>query len=87
MGGVVYPLAGNWVQGGGWLSALGRNLNLGHGFIDAGGAGTVFLLAARLWPGGAGCVDAARAPPVATSCRPTYQPLLTVAGSLLCWPG
>ncbi|MFN3335152.1 MAG: hypothetical protein ACK47M_21845, partial [Caldilinea sp.] len=46
MGGIVYPLAGNWVQGGGWLSALGRNLNLGHGFVDAGGAGAVFLLAA-----------------------------------------
>ena len=43
IGGVIYPLAGNWVQGGGWLSALGRNLNLGHGFVDFGGAGTVHL--------------------------------------------
>ena len=57
LGGVVYPLAGNWVQGGGWLGALGRNLALGHGFVDAGGAGTVFLLAAAfalaavaVWP-------------------------------------
>ena len=46
MGGIVYPLAGNWVQGGGWLNALGRNLTLGHGFVDFGGAGTVFLVTA-----------------------------------------
>jgi Amt family ammonium transporter len=46
MGAVVYPVAGNWVRGGGWLSALGNNLNLGHGFVDFGGAGTVHLVAA-----------------------------------------
>ena len=34
------------MQGGGWLSALGRNLNMGHGLIDFGGAGTVHLAAA-----------------------------------------
>lgn len=45
IGGVVYPLAGNWVQGGGWLSALGRNLSLGHGLVDYAGTGTVFLVA------------------------------------------
>lgn len=45
-GSVVYPLAGNWVQGGGWLSALGRNLGLGHGFVDFGGAGGVHLVSA-----------------------------------------
>lgn len=46
IGAFVYPLAGNWVQGGGWLSALGRNLDLGHGFVDFGGAGTVHLVSA-----------------------------------------
>ena len=45
IGGILYPLAGNWVQGGGWLSALGRNVALGHGFVDFAGAGTVHLLA------------------------------------------
>ncbi|MEZ4673567.1 MAG: hypothetical protein R2932_04895 [Caldilineaceae bacterium] len=44
--GLIYPLAGNWVQGGGWLSALGRNLGLGHGFVDFAGAGTVHLVGA-----------------------------------------
>lgn len=46
IGSIVYPLAGNWVQGGGWLSALGRNLGLGHGLVDFGGAGTVHLVSA-----------------------------------------
>jgi Amt family ammonium transporter len=46
IGAFVYPLAGNWVQGGGWLGSLGNNLILGHGFVDFGGAGTVHLVAA-----------------------------------------
>jgi Amt family ammonium transporter len=46
MGGIIYPLAGNWIQGGGWLNALGRNLMLGHGFVDFAGAGSVFLITA-----------------------------------------
>ncbi len=46
LGGIIYPLAGNWVQGGGWLGALGRNLGLGHGLVDFGGAGTVHLVGA-----------------------------------------
>jgi Amt family ammonium transporter len=88
MGGVIYPLAGNWVQGGGWLSALGRNLALGHGFVDAGGAGTVFLLAAAfalaaiaVWPSPRRKDESRHALP------PAYQPLLTVAGSLLVLAG
>lgn len=86
-GGLVYPLAGNWVQGGGWLSALGRNLTLGHGFVDAGGAGTVFLLAASfslaalaVWsPRRTGAQDR---PGDAIHNPAAYQPLLTVIGSL-----
>ena len=85
MGGVVYPLAGNWVQGGGWLSALGRNLNLGHGFIDAGGAGTVFLLAAVFGLVGLMVWTPRRA--IGDELPPDYQPLLTVAGSLLVLAG
>jgi Amt family ammonium transporter len=33
---VTYPLAGNWVQGGGWLAHLGATLGLGHGLVDYG---------------------------------------------------
>ena len=88
IGGVIYPLAGNWVQGGGWLASLGRNLSLGHGFVDAGGSGTVFLLAGAfalaavaVWPSPKYDEDEAAALP------PTFQPLLTVIGSLFILAG
>jgi Amt family ammonium transporter len=41
---IVYPIYGNWVWGGGWLSALGRNVGLGHGALDFAGSGVVHAL-------------------------------------------
>ncbi|ACO32673.1 MULTISPECIES: ammonium transporter [Acidobacterium] len=41
MGAFTYPLFGNWAWGGGWLSALGSNLGLGHGYCDFAGSGVV----------------------------------------------
>ncbi len=38
---VTYPIFGNWVWGGGWLSKLGANLGLGHGYIDFAGSSVV----------------------------------------------
>ena len=50
MGSLIYPLVGNWTSGGGWLANLGRNLSLGHGFIDVGSAGLAVLTgAAAAW--------------------------------------
>ena len=46
IGALIYPLAGNWIWGGGWLANLGANLGLGHGYVDAAGAGLVHLLGA-----------------------------------------
>lgn len=43
IGGIVYPVAGNWLWGGGWLFQLGRSLGWGHGLIDFGGASLIFL--------------------------------------------
>jgi len=40
---LTYPLFGNWVWGGGWLSALGRNFGLGHGYIDFAGSSVVHM--------------------------------------------
>ncbi len=40
----VYPVYGNWVWGGGWLSQLGSTVGLGHGFIDFAGSGTIHAL-------------------------------------------
>ena len=39
----LYPLYGNWVWGGGWLSQLGVNLNLGHGHVDFAGSSVVHM--------------------------------------------
>lgn len=43
IGGLIYPLYGNWVWGGGWLSQLGSNLGLGHGHVDFAGSSVVHL--------------------------------------------
>jgi ammonium transporter, Amt family len=38
---IVYPIFGNWVWGGGWLSQLGANFGLGHGHVDFAGSSVV----------------------------------------------
>jgi Amt family ammonium transporter len=37
----TYPLYANWAWGGGWLSQLGANYGLGHGYCDFAGSGVV----------------------------------------------
>jgi ammonium transporter, Amt family len=39
----VYPIYANWVWGGGWLSALGKNFALGHGTVDFAGSSVVHM--------------------------------------------
>lgn len=41
---ILYPLYGNWVWGGGWLSQLGDKLGLGHGVVDFAGSGVVHAI-------------------------------------------
>ena len=41
MGALTYPLFANWAWGGGWLSQLGANFSLGHGYADFAGSGVV----------------------------------------------
>jgi Amt family ammonium transporter len=41
LGAITYPLFGNWAWGGGWLSQLGTNYGLGHGYCDFAGSGVV----------------------------------------------
>ncbi len=84
-GAFFYPLAGNWVQGGGWLAALGRNLGIGHGMVDFGGAGTVFLMSGAI-TGAALLVWMPRQSPrgLADPNLPTvHLPMLAVVGALL----
>src|SRR5882672_9377020 len=41
LGAITYPLYGNWAWGGGWLSQLGANYGVGHGYCDFAGSGVV----------------------------------------------
>jgi len=41
---IIYPIYGNWVWGGGWLSQLGKNFGLGHGHVDFAGSSVVHLV-------------------------------------------
>jgi len=43
IGSVMYPVFGNWVWGGGWLSQLGANFGLGHGHVDFAGSSVVHM--------------------------------------------
>jgi ammonium transporter, Amt family len=43
VGTIIYPIYGNWVWGGGWLSQLGNNFGLGHGHVDFAGSSVVHM--------------------------------------------
>lgn len=43
IGTIMYPVFGNWVWGGGWLSQLGTNFGLGHGHCDFAGSSVVHM--------------------------------------------
>jgi Amt family ammonium transporter len=43
VGGLIYPVFGNWVWGGGWLSQLGVNFGFGHGDLDFAGSSVVHM--------------------------------------------
>jgi len=43
VGTIIYPVYGNWVWGGGWLSQLGNMFGLGHGHVDFAGSSVVHL--------------------------------------------
>ncbi len=88
VGALIYPVAGNWIWGNGWLANLGSNLGLGHGLVDAGGAGLVHLLGAAVAAAGM-IVFLSRLPkPIrdpALSAEvplpPVHLPLLAVVGA------
>jgi Amt family ammonium transporter len=41
IGGILYPVFGCWVWGGGWMSQLGTTMHLGHGYVDFAGSTVV----------------------------------------------
>jgi len=40
----TYPIIGNWVWGGGWLSQLGEKWGWGHGAVDFSGSGVIHMV-------------------------------------------
>ena len=48
-----YPLFGNWMWGGGWMSTLGANFGLGHGAVDFAGSSVVHAMGGMLALAGA----------------------------------
>jgi Amt family ammonium transporter len=41
VGGILYPVFGCWVWGGGWLSQLGSTLEPGHSYVDFAGSSVI----------------------------------------------
>ena len=41
---IIYPIFGNWVWGGGWLSQLGKAFGLGNGAADFAGSSVVHMV-------------------------------------------
>jgi len=41
MGAILYPIFGNWVWGGGWMSQLGNSMGMAHGYVDFAGSTVV----------------------------------------------
>jgi Amt family ammonium transporter len=83
---IVYPVAGNWFSGGGWLMHVGQTLSLGHGYVDLTGASTAALvgsLAALLGI----IIFRRRLPPLpegeVASLPTAHLPVLAVLGAIL----
>jgi Amt family ammonium transporter len=49
----LYPVFGNWVWGGGWLSTLGKYFGLGHGVVDFAGSAVVHSMGGMIALAGA----------------------------------
>jgi len=44
VGAILYPVFGNWVWGGGWMSQWGTTFGLGHGYCDFAGSTVVHAI-------------------------------------------
>ena len=83
---LVYPVAGNWFAGGGWLMHIGETLGQGHGFVDFSGISTAAVvggLAALLGI----LFFGRRLPPLPEgelpALPPVHLPVLAVVGTML----
>lgn len=89
---ISYPLAGNWVWGGGWLSQMGNSSGLGHGTVDFAGSGAVFLFGGMAALGALLGYGARSHTRVTTAANipefpSAHLPLLMILGAFLCLIG
>jgi len=90
MAALVYPVAGNWFSGGGWLMHTGQTLGYGHGYVDPAGVSTAALMG-----GLAALVGIAlfgrRLPPLPEgelpNLPPVHLPVMAALGALLAVAG
>ncbi|MHB1354631.1 MAG: hypothetical protein ACYCZF_01490 [Anaerolineae bacterium] len=79
---ISFPLVGNWIRGGGWLSNLGKTLALGKGYLDYGTSSYLLVGANTAWVGlllwgrvpRKGAISAAPLP------LPAYLPFIILLG-------
>ncbi len=87
---LFYPLAGNWLWGGGWLANMGNTLELGHGFIDLAGAGPVHILGGAIGLALLLVLGLKEPPPPAAepiTVPPVHFPLFRLLGGILAFIG
>ena len=86
LSGLLFPIIGFWMWGGGWLATMGVNLNLGHGAVDIGGLTTAALVA-----GGAGLAALVFLPRRPADEQPalpaTYHPFRSLSGLIFALVG
>ncbi len=81
--GIVEPLAGNWVHGGGWLGRLGASLGLGQGFVDFAGSGVVGIVGGSAGIAVLIAFQVRRDPTRVGKLAPVSWPVLAALGSVL----
>ncbi|HHX64280.1 MAG TPA: hypothetical protein GX702_05265, partial [Chloroflexi bacterium] len=81
--GITYPLAGNWVRGGGWLAHLGALFQMGHGMVDYGPAMPHLVGACAALAGLLVCRTEVSVPETEPDLPPVHMPLGTLGGAML----
>jgi Amt family ammonium transporter len=83
---LVYPMAGNWIAGGGWLMHIGQTLGMGHGYVDLTGLSTAAVTGGLATLLGI-LFFGRRLPPLpegeAPALPPVHLPVLAMLGALV----
>ncbi|MFC2023259.1 hypothetical protein ACFLT5_00810 [Chloroflexota bacterium] len=83
---LVYPMAGNWFSGGGWLIHTGSTLGLAHGYVDVTGVSSAAIVGGLASLLGI-IIFGRRLPPLPEDelpvLPPVHLPVLAVLGAIL----